>query len=191
MASHLSQKDLIYSYYKRRPGEALPHAEVVDWATSEWVRLTGNVLRDPDRAIRTLHQEGKLVKLENGIYKYDPNDVDLSESLDFSEQQKAQVLKRDNYRCSVCGCTADSGVTMHVDHIRPRDKGGKAEISNAQVLCSRHNNLKKNFEQVEFGKKIFLNLQSIADKNQDESMSAFVREILDIYAKYDIDAHIA
>lgn len=35
------------------------------------------------------------------------------------------VLKRDNYRCKICGATADDGVKLHIDHIVPVSKGGK------------------------------------------------------------------
>ena len=46
-----------------------------------------------------------------------------------------QVLKRDGYRCQVCGVTAQDGARLEIDHIHPVSKGGGNELSNLQVLC--------------------------------------------------------
>lgn len=45
------------------------------------------------------------------------------------------VLKRDNFRCVICGRSAADGVTLHVDHIKPISKGGKTELNNLRTLC--------------------------------------------------------
>lgn len=51
-----------------------------------------------------------------------------------------EVLKRDNYRCRICGASASDGVTqLHVDHIVPVARGGKTELNNLQTLCQRCN----------------------------------------------------
>ncbi len=75
MESNISQKKLILSYFKARPNVPIPHAEIVDWATEEWKKQTGLVLRDPDRAVRSIHQEGMLIKVSKGVYKYDGKDI--------------------------------------------------------------------------------------------------------------------
>lgn len=49
------------------------------------------------------------------------------------------ILKRDNFRCKICGSGASDGVKLHVDHIMPIAYGGKTEISNLQTLCERCN----------------------------------------------------
>lgn len=49
------------------------------------------------------------------------------------------VLKRDNYKCQICGVTAKEGAKLHVDHIIPVSKGGKTVMSNLQTLCDRCN----------------------------------------------------
>jgi len=46
-----------------------------------------------------------------------------------------QVLKRDGYRCQMCGATAQDGAKLEIDHIHPVSKGGSNEPSNLQVLC--------------------------------------------------------
>lgn len=52
-----------------------------------------------------------------------------------SASLRYDVLKRDNFRCTICGRSASDGVTLHVDHIKPVSKGGKTEMSNLRTLC--------------------------------------------------------
>lgn len=46
------------------------------------------------------------------------------------------ILKRDGFRCVLCGRTPKDGITLHVDHILPVSKGGLTEPSNLRTLCS-------------------------------------------------------
>ena len=57
----MSQEELIMEYFKKNPRREIKHPEIVDWVVAEYKERTGGVFRDPDRAIRKLHQEGKLV----------------------------------------------------------------------------------------------------------------------------------
>lgn len=50
-----------------------------------------------------------------------------------------EILKRDNYRCQICGSTAQDGVKLHIDHIVPVSKGGHTTPNNLRVLCDRCN----------------------------------------------------
>ena len=170
-----SQRDLIFQYYRERPGVAVPHAEVVDWATAEYERLTGNVFRDPDRAIRRLYQEGRLQKLSKGIYSYDPALDNPRERADFSAAQKRIILERDGYACVICGARRSEGIELHVDHVRPLSRGGRATLDNGQTLCSMHNMRKKNLGQTETGKKMFIRLLEAAESDGDDDLAAFVQ----------------
>lgn len=49
------------------------------------------------------------------------------------------VLKRDGFKCVICGRTAADGIKLHVDHIVPVSKGGKTELSNLRTLCDECN----------------------------------------------------
>jgi rubredoxin len=46
-----------------------------------------------------------------------------------------EILKRDDYRCQICGVTAKDGATLEIDHIHPVSRGGTNEPDNLQVLC--------------------------------------------------------
>jgi predicted restriction endonuclease len=55
------------------------------------------------------------------------------------------VLKRDNYKCCICGASARmDGVKLEVDHIKPISKGGKTVLNNLQTLCMDCNRGKSN-----------------------------------------------
>lgn len=53
------------------------------------------------------------------------------------------VMKRDGFRCRLCGASQKDGVRLEVDHIRPVSKGGKTEMSNLRTLCERCNRGKR------------------------------------------------
>lgn len=50
-----------------------------------------------------------------------------------------EILQRDRFRCVLCGCSAEDGVTLHVDHIQPVSKGGKTTRDNLRTLCESCN----------------------------------------------------
>ena len=52
-----------------------------------------------------------------------------------SPSLRMKVLKRDGYRCRICGRSANDGVRLEVDHIIPISQGGQTELSNLQTLC--------------------------------------------------------
>lgn len=60
-----------------------------------------------------------------------------------------QVLKRAKYRCELCGASAED-VPLHVDHIVPRNCGGKDDISNFQALCITCNTNKRDQDDADF-----------------------------------------
>lgn len=147
MNSKITQAETIMAFFRNHPKQNIAHPEVVDWVVRIYKEQTGEVFRDPDRQIRKLHQEGILIKVAKGVYKYDPEHVAQSTLEDFSKQQKNAILKRDNHRCVICGKGAQDGIELHVDHIKPKDKGGEATIANGQTLCAMHNFRKKNYKQ--------------------------------------------
>ena len=190
MAKKFTQKDLIKEYFINYPKKEIKHPEVVDWVTAEWKKRTGTVFRDPDRAIRSLSQKGFLIKIKKGVYKYDPEFIQNRELEDFTPAQKNAILKRDGYRCAVCGKGIKDGVELHIDHIKPKDLGGKATIENGQVLCAQHNFLKKNTGQTTTGKKLFVNLYRLAKAEGDDDLRKFCEQVLEVFEKFDMNGHI-
>lgn len=185
-----SQIDLLLEYFKKNPNRDIKHPEIVDWATSERRERTGEIFRDPDRGIRKLHQEGYLIKIGKGVYRYEPESIKKRSLKDFSPKIKEVIFKRDGYKCIICGRGVAEGVEIHADHIKPRDKGGKSTLDNGQTLCSQHNFLKKNLGQTTLGKRYFIRLYKAAKKTKNKQLIGFCTEVLKIFDKYNIDTHV-
>jgi hypothetical protein len=45
------------------------------------------------------------------------------------------ILRRDEFRCRLCGASAADGTTLHVDHRQPVAKGGTDAWDNLWTLC--------------------------------------------------------
>lgn len=56
-----------------------------------------------------------------------------------TDSLRYDIMKRDGFRCVLCGRTAADGVKLHVDHILPVSKGGKTEADNLRTLCDECN----------------------------------------------------
>ncbi|MBM3129211.1 MAG: HNH endonuclease [Chloroflexi bacterium] len=189
-AEGTTQKELLIEFFKKHPRREIKHPEVVDWVTAEYKKRTGKVFRDPDRGIRQLAQSGFLIKIDTGIYKYDPDLTTKKRLQDFSQEQKKRILERDGYKCVICGKGEKDGVKLHVDHIKPKDLGGRATIENGQTLCSQHNFFKKNFKQTETGKRMFIRLYDAAKAENSAELMDFCGQVLQVYERNNINGHI-
>lgn len=71
------------------------------------------------------------------IFKLAVDNLFPKETSKVTPSLRFQVLKRDAYRCRLCGVSARDGehVRLEIDHITPRSKGGTDDISNLWVLC--------------------------------------------------------
>lgn len=61
-----------------------------------------------------------------------------------TDRLRADILRRDRYRCNMCGTTAQHGAVLHVDHIVAVSRGGKTTADNLQTLCQACNLGKSN-----------------------------------------------
>lgn len=63
-----------------------------------------------------------------------------------SASERNAVLRRDNYRCRVCGLSQrdNPALVLEVDHITPVSRGGTNDPVNLQTLCKECNRLKSN-----------------------------------------------
>ena len=190
MTKKITQLALIMEYFMKHPNRDIKHPEVVDWATKEYQERTGKVFRDTDRAIRKLAEQGKLIKIGKGVYKYDPDLITNPELEDFTPAQREQIFKRDDYRCVICGKGERDGVEIQADHIKPKNLGGEATIENGQTLCATHNFRKKNLKQTETGKKMFIRLYELSESTGDHETRDFCRDILEVFEKHNMNDHV-
>jgi len=182
--------ELVMEYFRLHPREDLKHGPVVDYVEEEYFKLYRRKPRDTWRQIRRLHQEGILIKVAKGVYRYDPDNARFRELYEFSPMVKEEIFKRDGYKCTVCGKGRADGVEIHADHRVPLDQGGANTMENGQTLCSEHNFLKKTYSQTEFGKRWLTRLYREAVRASDGRMVKFCTEIFDIYDKYAVNSHI-
>ena len=185
-----SISDLIMDYFKKHPNKDLKHGPVVDWVTNQYLMKHKSPPRDPWRAIRLLHQKGKLVKVKKGVYRYNPKHTLVKEIFEFSLEMKEEIFKRDNFKCVVCGRGHKDGVEICADHRIPKDKGGTNTVDNGQTLCTEHNLLKKNYSLTEAGKRYFIKIYNDAKEKEDFKMVNFCEDIFDVYDDHSIDTHI-
>jgi 5-methylcytosine-specific restriction endonuclease McrA len=190
----ISQSELVLKYFMDRPNQEIKHSTSKKDLEDEFERLTGKRFEDSDRTIRKLYDEGKLIKVKKGVYKYDPNIQPNIQLQDFSPETKREALERDQYKCVICGLGKADGVDLQIDHILPRSKGGDATIGNAQTLCAPHNFSKKNLSQIEHGKKMFIKLRdktlALVESEERANLLKFYQDILKVYEKHKIDDHL-
>jgi len=184
------QKDIIIEFFKNNPNRDIKHPEVVDWVVKVFKKRTGNIFRDPDRGIRSLAQNGFLIKIKKGVYKYDPKKAYVRKLEDFTQIQKQKIFERDEHKCVICGKGKKNGMELHIDHIKPKDFGGEAIIENGQTLCSQHNFIKKNLNQTETGKKMYIRLYELAKSEKNNELIKFCKDILEVYKRHNINGHI-
>lgn len=79
-----SIKDLLIEFFKKHIKKDMSHGPVVDWVEERYIKLYNKKLRDIWRSIRNLHETGFLIKVQKGIYRYDPDMVKKIELEDFS-----------------------------------------------------------------------------------------------------------
>lgn len=96
----------------------------------------------------------KLIEKEKEIYKWrmsklllgstppgqsEPFGIRISIRSSIPAGKRFNIFKRDNYRCKICGRSADDGITLHIDHITPVNGEGSDDETNLQTLCEECN----------------------------------------------------
>jgi predicted restriction endonuclease len=188
-----SQIEFVREWFKKRPNRDISHDESKAGIENEYFKIMNKRFEDVDRSIRKLAQIGFLIKIKKGWYRYDPKKANVRTLEDFSSSQRKQILERDGYKCVICGNGEKEGMDLQVDHIKPKELGGSATISNGQTLCASHNFRKKVSSQTETGKKMFIRLLESVKDSEDKNASLvekFCEEILMVYEKHDVDSHI-
>jgi len=80
------------------------------------------------------------------LYRYIGEKVTVTDEGQINERLRAEVLHAAHGRCQMCGKTINEhGITLVVDHRRPRDWGGGNERANLWGICEECNRGKKAF----------------------------------------------
>lgn len=87
------------------------------------------------------HAKLKLTYLENigtgEVFKslFDTLEARPPNASNVTLRARFKVLKRDGYRCQLCGRSAQDGIELEIDHKVPRAKNGSSKMSNLWTLC--------------------------------------------------------
>lgn len=88
--------------------------------------------------------DGKARKVT--LYKYVARKVHVDDQGQVSQRLRAQVIYTAHGRCQMCGQTVEKdGITLVVDHKKPRDWGGTNDRDNLWAICEPCNAGKKAF----------------------------------------------
>lgn len=92
-------------------------------------------------------------------------DVNSDSFLSSYEWRRVRMiaLKQHGARCQCCGATANDGIRLHVDHIKPRRNfpGLALDTANLQVLCEVCNHGKGNWDSTDWRPK-----DTLSDRRQ-------------------------
>lgn len=147
----LSQDESQVIFYEKRikemPLRVLKRHNVVI-QQGELVTLNTETLNFQQRLTIKMICDQKIQEflLKKGLSLWDYR---LRETEPVPDSLRYQALLASGGRCALCGATKDE-VPLEVDHIIPRSRGGKNELSNLQVLCSRCNRAKGNKDATDF-----------------------------------------
>lgn len=145
-AGTLTQNGLFYRAAKAHPGQATPELVRVYeklragiWVYNGVFKLT-DAWTEQSGGRRVFKFELELTKNLELTDTGDSQQSFLEHNRLIPPQVKLEVWKRDQGRCIICG----EKDNLHFDHIIPFSKGGSSLVSeNIQLLCARHNIVKR------------------------------------------------
>ena len=147
-ADKLKIKRDIYDDCQHRILNMKKHPNEFEFAVIIYINYTSKEGRVEDKRYKRysldeyikMEHEYFALKEKNKLYEISSR----VERAKMSESLRYDILKRDHYKCQICGASAKDGVKLQVDHIIPVSKGGKTEPANLQTLCSSCNIGKSN-----------------------------------------------
>ncbi len=135
------------------------HAATLDGAGYRWLAVTTQehlavymriggraIIAEPlARKFFAHHLEPREVVASGpmGFVTYDPEAREVTARAP-TRKQRLRIMKRDGYRCRLCGArpTDDVNVKLHLHHVRPFGIGGLTEDENLITICETcHNGL--------------------------------------------------
>lgn len=76
-----------------------------------------------------------IAELFDAVSAFKKDEFKKAERAAMTPGLRYDVMKRDGFKCVLCGRGVNGGVQLEVDHIIPIAKGGRTEMSNLQTLC--------------------------------------------------------
>jgi 5-methylcytosine-specific restriction endonuclease McrA len=97
---------------------------------------------EKSRVVQETHGIKRIVTL----YKFIGERTSITDEGQVDQKLRAQVIHAAHARCQMCGQTVrDHGITLVVDHMKPRNWDGTNDIENLWAICEACNSGKKDF----------------------------------------------
>ncbi|MEO5360614.1 MAG: HNH endonuclease [Nitrospirota bacterium] len=101
-----------------------------------------------------------------------------------SKKIRFEVFKRDGFACAYCGKTPPS-VTLEVDHIDPKSKGGSNDLNNLITACFDCNRGKRNVPLNKIPAKLNENIEIL--KMQEEQIREYRKYVKKVEERISAD----
>ena len=133
------------------PGEEQAFRRGVDHGAALILRrqTEGATLKEAQKwSMRVLHKWRVRPIQILGAYPWadEPIDDGVPTRSSISPGRRFRIMKRDGYRCRMCGVNADDAATLELDHKVPVAKGGDDSDGNLWTLCLDCNRGKRDHE---------------------------------------------
>jgi hypothetical protein len=145
-----SARQRILNYFlSRGVGTIINKEEIMAVAgIAEWARRVRELRDEHGWQISSFNDRSDL---KPGQYILESNVQGTANLRYVSEEQRQRIMKRDNFRCVLCGLLkgevhniTGKKVRLVIDHIIPIPEGGNNTDENLRVLCNVCNHLRKN-----------------------------------------------
>ena len=94
-----------------------------------------------------------------------------------TKKLRFEIFKRDGFKCAYCG-KAPPAVTLEIDHIDPKSKGGKDDINNLLTSCFDCNRGKRDVPLTKIPGKLSDNLEILQEQeSQLKEYRKFIKKI--------------
>lgn len=129
-----------YNAYEYRLFVASMLAPTTDISFSVQYSYTSPKGRNCYRATKNFTQADVALMLDSHAHQTREKDFAQRQRDLVTPSLRYDVMKRDHFRCCLCGRSSKDGAKLEVDHIIPVSKGGRTTMDNLQTLywdCNR------------------------------------------------------
>lgn len=156
-----SVRKIAKSFLEKDESQIEYYEQIVKTMPGQVLKRYGIVTKEDDSFVLNLSditssQRSELIALCNDkIRKYEEErgkriwQHRARDSREVPGSLRYQVLSKAKHRCELCGISADEKA-LDVDHITPRNKGGKTVLENLQALCYTCNSQKRDLDDTDF-----------------------------------------
>ena len=187
-----TKQSYILDFFKQHSNQTFKLQDISQAVQEEYSKDYPDSNIYSNRSIRDLAKRGYIEELGGYINKPQRGEYQLIKGKKpkiprspFSQKTKEKILKRDNYKCQMCGIPDSKGNPIAVDHLLAEDNGGEGIVENGITLCTQCNNTKSNLDVTSFGKKVFKQYLKISKDKNDQPTIDFLEELLDVFNRND------